>query len=146
MNQTIKHLENGDFEVMKPYPKYNNKKKEYNGASYHSKLEASYAEMLDFRVKAGDVIKWDKQKKLSIDVNSFHICNYFIDFKVYLSDNSIEYVEVKGFETDTWRLKWRLTQSLFDELTISDNYSHIKLVLVKDIKKPKIVKEIYKNL
>ena len=44
------------------------------------------------------------------------MCNYFIDFKVIYPNGSIELVEVKGFETDVWRLKWKLTEALLDEL------------------------------
>ena len=35
-------------------------------------------------------------------------------------------VEVKGFETDVWRLKWKLTEALLDELE-----PNAKLILVK---------------
>lgn len=102
--------------------KYGAVRQTYNGYSYHSKKEAEYAAHLDWRIKAGEVEKWERQHKISLDVNGKHIGNYFIDFKVYLSDGSIEYHEVKGAETSTWRMKWQLTKAL---------YPDYKLVLVK---------------
>ena len=49
-----------------------------------------------------------------------------MDFKVIYPDESVELIEVKGFETDLWRVKWKLTEALLDELE-----PNAKLVLVK---------------
>ncbi len=87
----------------------------YNGRSYDSKLEAQYAAQLDWMIKANEVIDWEPQHKISIDVNQVHIANYFIDFKVWFKDGRIEYHEVKGAETDVWRMKWRLCHALYGE-------------------------------
>ncbi len=96
--------------------KYNAQKMNYGGVSYHSKFEARVAEDLDWRIKAGEIKSWERQVKISIDVNGKHICNYFIDFKVYHHDKSIEFIEVKGFETEVWRLKWKLFEALLPEI------------------------------
>ena len=93
--------------------KYHNITSEHNGIFYHSKKEAAYAAELDLRKKAGDIIGWERQVKISLDVNGYHICNYYIDFVVQCTDGVIEYVEVKGFETDMWRLKWKLFEALY---------------------------------
>ena len=114
-----------------PYPKPNKfgaKKQTYNGYSYHSKMEADYAVKLDWRVKAGEVKSWTRQHKFELRVNDSLICKYYIDFRAILADGSIEYIEVKGFETDLWRLKWKMTKALWDELTKGET---AKLVLVK---------------
>jgi len=89
-------------------------------------MEANYATELDWRIKAGEVKEWIPQYKLSLDVNGEHICNYYMDFKVIMSDGSVELHEVKGFETDLWRMKWRLTKALLDEIEPG-----AKLVLIK---------------
>lgn len=117
--------------MSKFYPKrnkYNAQSCVYNGYNYDSKKEASYAMELDWLIKAGEVIKFERQHRFDLEVNGKHICKYYIDFKVYYSDGHIEYVEVKGFETDVWRLKWRITEALFDELTKGENG---RLVLIK---------------
>lgn len=95
--------------------KYKAVKQTYNGYSYDSKLEAEHAQNLDFLKKAGVVTDWERQVKISLDVNNVHIANYFIDFKVYFEDGRIEYHEVKGLETDLFKLKWKLSKALYPD-------------------------------
>ena len=87
-------------------------KQTYNGFSYDSKREAEYAAQLDWMKEAGEIKSWERQYKISIDINGLHICNYFVDFLVVLPDDRIEYHEVKGYETALWRLKWKLSKAL----------------------------------
>ena len=56
------------------------------------------------------------QYKLELKVNGIKICNYYIDFKVVHSDNSVELIEVKGMRTSTFNLKWKLTNVLLQEI------------------------------
>lgn len=95
--------------------KYHSITNQYNGITYHSKLESAYAQELDIRVKAGDIKSWDRQVKLDLKVNGQHICNYYIDFVIHHNDGTKEFIEVKGFETEVWRLKWKLFEALFDD-------------------------------
>lgn len=98
--------------------KYNNKSKYYRGRLYDSIREANHAEELDWRIKAGEIKEVIPQFKIEIKIGGKHICNYYIDFKVVKSDNEIEYHEVKGFETDLWRLKWKLAEALYPEYNL----------------------------
>lgn len=95
--------------------KYNAKKTSYNGRTYHSALEANYAQQLDFRKKAGEIKEIIPQYKIDIRINDQHITNYYMDFKVVLPDGTIEMHEVKGMETDLWRIKWRSAIALHPE-------------------------------
>jgi hypothetical protein len=120
--------------------KFNAKTSNYNGRTYHSKKEADYAMELDWLKKAGQIKTITPQFKISLDVYSLpsllfiwnsaksmsfekwsiifgteHIANYYMDFKVELPDGRIEMHEVKGMETDTWRMKWRLAKALYPE-------------------------------
>lgn len=95
--------------------KYGAKRKEYNGRLYHSRGEAGYAQVLELRRKAGEIKEVIPQYRLSLDVNGFHICNYIVDFKCIMSDGSEELHEYKGFETDLWRFKWKLTEALYGD-------------------------------
>jgi hypothetical protein len=97
------------------YTKYKNTKQTYDGYSYMSKLESAYAQQLDLRVKAKDIKGWRRQEKIRLDVNGKHICNYYMDFVIEHNDNSEEFVEVKGFETEAWRLKWKLFCALYPD-------------------------------
>lgn len=95
--------------------KYKAEKVEWQGTTYHSKKEQRYAFELEMRQKAGDIKSWERQIRIPIEVNGFHICNYYIDFVVHHNDDTTEYVEVKGFVTETWRLKWKLFEALYSD-------------------------------
>ena len=107
------------FKDFRKKAKYNNTKCEYRGSTYHSKLEAKYAQDLDLRVKAKEILSWDRQVKIELDVNGYHICNYYIDFIARYPDGTVEYSEVKGLATEVWKLKWKLFEALYSnrELT-----------------------------
>ena len=117
------------FNKTKSKSKLGNQRQEYNGRWFHSKKEARYAEDLDWRIKAGEVEKWEPQFKLELRVNGHFIRNYRIDFKVWLTNGEIEYVEVKGFETDYWKVIWKVTEALWPN--IEGVEEHAKLVIVK---------------
>jgi hypothetical protein len=103
--------------------KYSNVSKIYNGRSYMSHKEATYARDLDLMIKAGEIKEVIPQFKLSLDVNGYHIANYYVDFLVIDKDDEKQLHEVKGFETDLWRMKWRLTEALYGQ--------EYKLILIK---------------
>lgn len=91
---------------------YTNAKKQ-NG--YDSKFEAGYAKELELRQKAGDIKSWEEQERMELNVNGYRVCTYKVDFTVYHNDDTIEYVETKGFWTPVARLKWKLFESLFSD-------------------------------
>ena len=65
------------------------------------------------RLRAGELTEVRRQVRIALDVNDHHICNYVIDFVVKHKDGTEEYIEVKGFETDVWRMKWKLFEALY---------------------------------
>lgn len=115
--------------------KFNAETSIYNGVNYHSKLEASYAMQLDWRKKAGEIKNIIRQYRIDLRINGKHWRNYYIDFKVELIDGTFEYIEVKGFPTEVWKMKWDATILLFSEIAEGEN---AKLYLNE-----KLVKEIY---
>lgn len=96
--------------------KYHNIKTEYNGVKYDSRREADFAMELDWRVKAKDIKGWERQIRIPLIVNGKKICVYVMDFVITNNDNSLEYVEVKGFKTAVWKLKYKLFEALYPEL------------------------------
>ena len=102
--------------MIKKKNKYSAIKQIYNGRTYHSKKECEYAKKLDWRKRAGEIKEIIPQYKLELKVNGIKICNYYIDFKVVHSDNSVELIEVKGMRTSTFNLKWKLTNVLLQEI------------------------------
>lgn len=102
--------------------KYGNVKQTYNGYSYMSRKEAEYAFLLDQRLKKKEIKSWDRQFKVSFDVNGKHICNYYVDFIIHHHDDTYELIEVKGYETDIYRIKRKLLEAIF--LVDNPDYSY----------------------
>ena len=94
--------------------KFGNQKQTVDGHSYDSKMEASVASQLELRKKAGDIKEWERQYKVELyGENGSKICNYYVDFVVTHNDDRLEFIEVKGFETAIWKLKWKMFQDKF---------------------------------
>lgn len=106
--------------------KYKNIRQDYGGRNYHSKKEAAYAQELDLRYQGKEIAGWEPQHKVELRVHGRLICNYYVDFLVYHIDGSTELVEVKGFETEVWRLKWKLLEAIYNE-----EHPDIKLTIVR---------------
>jgi len=110
--------------------KFNAKRSQYNGYWYDSKMEAGYAEDLDWRKKAKDIKDWERQVRVSLDIEKkgerFHICDYIVDFKIHHNDGSIEWIEVKGMETGEWRLKRKLFEALILTERPDERYTVVK--------------------
>jgi len=104
------------FNKSKSKNKYGAKKQEFGGRKYDSKFEAKYAEDLEWRKKAGEIADIKPQFKITIRVNGVFIANYYCDFRVVLSDGTVQYHEVKGLELPLWKMKWQLLHALKDEL------------------------------
>lgn len=107
----------------RPRNKYGAKKTVFKDRVYHSKGEAGYAAELELRRKAGEIKEIIPQFRLALNVNGYHITNYYVDFKVTLKDGSEELHEYKGAVTDTFRLKWKLCEALYGK--------KYKMILIK---------------
>ncbi len=103
----------------------NSKKQVFQGERYDSGFEMGYAQELNLRQKAKEIIKWERQVKIPLVVNNYTIANYYIDFIVYYPDGTKEFVECKGWPSDVWRMKWKIFEALFSELP------NVKLTVIK---------------
>ena len=95
--------------------KYGSIRQTYNGYPYDSKLEARAAMELDLRIKAKDIKSYERQKTIRLMAYGKPICNYRIDFVLTHNDGTLEYLEIKGFSTDLWKLKWKLFEAQLAE-------------------------------
>lgn len=93
--------------------KYHARKAEYGGSTYHSKKEAQYAAELDLLLRAGEIVGWRRQVRVPLEVNGEVVCRYVIDFVVEHKDGTKEYVEVKGYPTPLWKLKWKMFHAIY---------------------------------
>lgn len=96
-----------------PRSKYNARRTEYNGRVYSSTKEANYAAELDLLLRAKEIQSWVPQYRLKLVVNGVTIATYICDFLVIDKDGKKLLIEIKGMETDVFKLKWKLVQALY---------------------------------
>lgn len=96
--------------------KYGAVKQTYNNYNYDSKFEARVAASLDQQLKNGEIKSWERQKTIDLYAYGKPICKYRIDFVIEHLDGIREYREAKGFQTDVWRIKWKLFTAQMNEL------------------------------
>lgn len=98
--------------------KYGARRTEYNGILYASKREAEYAQELDLRVRIGEIVSWERQIPFELVVAGTKICRYILDFVEIDKDGNRTYIEVKGFPTPEWKLKFKLFKALFPHVEV----------------------------
>ena len=89
--------------------KYQNKRTEINGKKFDSKAEAARYEYNLLRIQAGELYYQLMQCP-------FHLpggITYRVDFMEVYPDGRIEFVDVKGYVTDTFKLKKKQVESLY---------------------------------
>lgn len=91
----------------------------YNGVRFASKKEANYAAELDLRIRAGDIVSYERQLPFPIVVNGKKVCKYIPDFVITHTNGGREVVEVKGYATPEWKLKKKLFEALYPELLLT---------------------------
>jgi len=67
-------------------------------------------------LKAKEIKSWEKQKRIPLIVNNYHIADYIIDFVVEHNDGTIEYIETKGRKDSTWAIKWKIFEATYSDL------------------------------
>lgn len=105
--------------------KYNNKKIELDGYTFHSQLEADYYTQLKLRQKAKDILFFKLQPRYLLqdafekDGKKYSKIEYVADFEIHHTDGSIEVVDTKGVLTDVFRIKEKLFHAKYPyKLTI----------------------------
>lgn len=95
--------------------KYKNIRTTINNITFHSKKEARrYEELLMMR-EAKFIIDLELQPSFKIKINNTFICTYRADFAYFdLKKGQIIYEDVKGFKTQVYKLKKKLTEAQFN--------------------------------
>lgn len=117
--------------------KYHNKPEEYANELYDSRFEVRYAKLLDLQKRSGLIKAWKRQVKIEFNIKiingnpiltsepllslktqgikAHHLTNYYMDFVIENNDGTEKWVECKGVESPIWKLKYKLTEILFDK-------------------------------
>lgn len=107
-------------EPLWPFPskakksKYGNEKVVIDGHMFMSKREAKYYSEFKLLQMAREISQLELQPDFPILVNGIKICKVIADFSFFELDKLIV-VDVKGYWTDTSRLKWKLAQACYPQ-------------------------------
>lgn len=82
---------------------------------HQSRKEAEYCTNLELLKRSGEIREFKTQRRIDLIVNNVRIGAHDVDFEVVNNDGSIEWHEVKGFATEVWRIKYKLTKALYPE-------------------------------
>lgn len=109
--------------------KYGNIKVVVDGHVFDSKAEATYYKELKAKQKVGMVTTIELQPRFILqdgfkkNGKTWRAITYIADFQVTYSDGHVEVVDVKGVETETFRIKHKMFERA---------YNNLHLVLIKN--------------
>lgn len=113
------------------FNKYGAKRTEFNGKIYDSKFEASVAQQLELRKKAGDILDYDTQFKVEMPVYredgklAFTV-KHKVDFRIYENDGSFTLCEAKGVETADYKMRRKFLENVWLPLHKDYKYEVVK--------------------
>ena len=102
--------------MFRRYSKYNAKKVEVDGIKFDSKAEGEYYLHLKQQVAERQILGFERQKRMLLQ-EGFNVEGvkgkirpifYVVDFIITENDGTLTYVDVKGMETDVFKLKKKL--------------------------------------
>lgn len=94
--------------------KFNAKSTVVDEIKFSSRKEARYYSELLLRQKSGEVLFFLRQTPFHLPGGVKYVC----DFTIFLSEGSVEFVDVKGFETPTFKMKRKMVEELYSPIKI----------------------------
>ncbi|ABR48750.1 protein of unknown function DUF1064 [Alkaliphilus metalliredigens QYMF] len=104
--------------------KYNNKKTTVDAIEFDSKKEADYYHQLKLLKQAGEIKDFGIQQRYELlptfkkNGTTFRSINYVADFVIVNNDGTTEVVDVKGVETQVFKIKQKLFEYMYPELNL----------------------------
>ena len=101
--------------------KYNAKKIEYKGHVFDSKVECEYYQHLESKMNGVnyDRIEIQPRYELVPKFGKQRKAEYIADFALYLNDELIEVIDVKGRPTETAKLKSKMFRYLYRDVKLT---------------------------
>ena len=105
--------------------KYKSRKAEVDGYTFDSKAEARYYEQLKWLLEHKEIKSFRLQPRYTLlesfrkNGKTFRKTEYIADFEITHLDDSIEVVDVKGYETPVFALKRKLFEKLYPDHKLS---------------------------
>ena len=89
--------------------KFNAKKVELDGRKFASKLESKFYSNLNLRKKSGEIVFFLEQVPIRLPGGT----KYVVDFMIFYDDGNIRFIDVKGVETDAFKIKKREVEAIY---------------------------------
>ncbi|WP_191992111.1 DUF1064 domain-containing protein [Peribacillus tepidiphilus] len=99
--------------------KYGSKKVEVDGIVFDSKAEANYYKQLKWLQEHKQILFFRMQPRYLLQEafkkngKNFRKIEYVADFEIHHNDGSIEVIDVKGIETEAFKIKRKLFEKKF---------------------------------
>ena len=102
-----------------------------DGIKRDSKFEASIANELLIRKQAKDIVDYESQYIVVIDIynkdgKKVHEVSHKVDFRILHKDGSYELLEAKGFETADYRFRRKLLEKIWLAEHLNHTYTVVK--------------------
>lgn len=111
---SAEYLAKCGIEAPKKRSKYGAVRTEYDGRVYDSALEATAAAHLDLLMRDGLVLEWEPQPTFDLSAG----ITYRADFWVRYATGAPRVIDMKGVQTDVFKLKRRLYEHLYGPLDV----------------------------
>ena len=104
--------------------KYNNQKTIVDGIKFDSKKEAEYYCQLKLLKQAGEIKDYRLQPRYELqpafEKNSkkYRAITYIADFAIINNDGTTEVVDIKGVETQVFKIKKKLFEYMYPDLNL----------------------------
>lgn len=113
-----------EFAQAKKRNKYGAKKIKVDGIVFDSLLEAQYYKELKLQKRVGIIESFEMQVPFTL-LGGFEVGNrkvqaikYIADFIVTMKSGDVKVIDVKGLETEVFKIKRKLYEAQYGELTI----------------------------
>jgi len=80
-----------------------------DGIKFQSKKEAHYYDRLKLLVRDGTILFFLRQTAFHLPGN----VTYRVDFQEFWADGSVRFVDVKGMQTKTFKMKKKMVENLY---------------------------------
>jgi Holliday junction resolvase len=93
----------------RPQHKFHAKICEDDGIKFSSKAERAFYQRLKFEKQNGRVLFFLRQVPIELPGKT----KYVVDFQVFYEDGTVAFIDVKGVETENFKLKKRQVEALY---------------------------------
>jgi hypothetical protein len=86
--------------------------------TYHwhqSGLEIKTCDELRLRKIAGDILDYETQKRVKLELGGHYLGSMYVDFLVHETDGTFEFLESKGIAFAKWKRDWPILQVMYKD-------------------------------